>query len=273
MDTVHALFLGIIQGLTEFLPISSSGHLLLYHEWVGSSVADDLAFDASLHLGTLAAILWYFWRDFVRLLRAWIASLRERTIGSDTDRRLAWSVILGTIPAGIVGATVGNDIEAAFRTPMTVAVTLVIGAVGLALAERFGKKHRSLATLCLSCAMVVGVFQVFALIPGVSRSGATIIAGLLIGLNREAAARFAFYLAAPIVLLAGGISFFNLLRASLTANDVLLILVGIGTSAVVGYLTIRWLLGYLQRSSLMVFVWYRIALAAVVVIVLTGIFS
>ena len=213
MDVVlQAALIGLLQGLTEFIPISSSAHLELapwIAGWESDGLIGSLAFDVFLHLGTLVALLVYFARDWVRYIGAWLASVRERRIGDDPDRRIAWLLVLATIPAAIIGFALEGFIEESFHgdndgARLAIAGFLVVGAIALWLADRLGRRQRELTDLDhADRADHRAVSQALALLPGISRSGATITAGLALGLTREAAARFSFLLATPITLGAG----------------------------------------------------------------------
>lgn len=276
----QAIVLGILQGLTEFLPISSSAHLIIVPWLLGwdNAVITSLPFDVALHLGTLLAVLAYFWRDWVRLFRAGIASIAERKIADDPDRRLAWLLVIGCIPGALLGALAESKIEEIFHAPDTplavqavIVMALLLAALGffLFLAERVAKHTRGIAQLKFMDALIVGAAQALALFPGVSRSGATITAGLFLGLKRDVAAKFSFLLGAPIIAGAGVKSLFDVFQeaqsGALGSGDLLLYLVGFTAAAVSGFLTIRFLLKYLQRNSTDIFVYYRWALAAFLV--------
>jgi len=280
MDLViQAALVGLLQGLTEFIPISSSAHLELA-PWIAGWKADgligSLAFDVFLHLGTLVALLIYFARDWVRYIGAWLASVRERRIGADPDRRVAWLLILATIPAAIIGFALEGFIEEAFHgdtdaARLLIAGFLVVGAVALWLADRLGQRARDLEDLTTPSALAIGLSQALALLPGISRSGATITAGLALGMKREAAARFSFLLATPITLGAGLYGSRRLLTEAHTGVEWLAIAVGFAVAALAGLLAIGFLLSWLRRRSVAVFSAYRIGFAAVIVVlVLAG---
>src|SRR5215212_4543507 len=202
---IQAIVLGIVQGLTEFLPISSSGHLIIVPALLSwhDPFIESLAFAVMLHVATLAALLLYFARDWVRLVPAGLAAIRDRSFRGDPDRRLAWLLAATTVPAVIVGVALNDLIETVFREPRLVAMTLVAGAIILWLADRLGSRRRTIDRLTFGSALAIGAAQALALIPGVSRSGISISAGLFAGLDREAAARFAFLMATPITAGAG----------------------------------------------------------------------
>ena len=198
---IQALVMGLVQGLTEFLPISSSGHLILVPWLFGwkDQFIDSVAFTVVLHMGTSLALLVYFWRDWVTLVPAGLASIRDRSLRGDDDRRLAWLLAVATIPAILVGPLFDSAVEAAVRKPAEVAVMLCVGAAILWLAERWGSKTREMGGLTFPNAVGIGVAQTIALVPGISRSGISISAGLFLGLKREAAARFSFLLALSLI--------------------------------------------------------------------------
>lgn len=275
MDVVfQAAIIGLVQGLTEFIPVSSSAHLELVpwiFGWEDSPLIGSLAFDVFLHLGTLVALLAYFGRDWIRYIRAWLASLRERRMGGDPDRRLAWLLLAATVPAAVIGFTLEEFIGSTFHgdddaARIAIAGFLVAGAIGLWLADRFGRRTRDLHQVNAGTALTVGFSQALALLPGISRSGATITTGLALGLTREAAARFSFLLATPITLGAGLYGSRKLLTESHAGVEWLAIAVGFAAAAVSGLAAIRFLLAWLRSRSVTVFSLYRIGLAALVIV-------
>ena len=228
MDIVfQAILIGIIQGLTEFIPVSSSAHLELapwIFGWDQNTLISSLAFDVFLHLGTLIALLVYFWRDWVRLVGAMLASIRDRHIGLDADRRLGWFLVLGTIPAALIGFVGEDFIDQVFHGDsdeirLAIAGALVIGAIILVAADWLGAKRREIEQVGPGTSLAIGFSQALALLPGISRSGATISAGLALGLTRESAARFSFLLATPITLGAGLYGSRHLLDEAHTATE------------------------------------------------------
>ena len=273
MDTVlQALIMGIVQGLTEFLPVSSSGHLLIIPSLFGwdDPFITSLAFTVMLHLGTLVALLSYFRADWVRLVPAGLAVLRDRSFRGDPDRKLAWLLAAATIPAALVGLLLNDRVEAQFaESPVgLVALTLVVGGVILLVADRLGRRDRTVERVTFPIAITIGAAQALALIPGISRSGISISAGRFAGLDRPAAARFAFLMATPIT--AGAIIFEA--RKLLTGEagvvvDLAPLVVGMLAALVSGFLAIHFMLRYLRTRSLDIFVWYRFILAAVVLVV------
>src|SRR3954447_17598246 len=280
MDQVfQALVMGIVQGLTEFLPISSSGHLVLVPYVMGwtDPFITSLEFSVLLNIGTLAALLLYFATDWLRLVPAGLAVLRDRSFRGDPDRRLAWLLVATTIPAALVGYLFNDVIDAQFHgtgpgTAALVAAMLVVGAAIMWAADRWGSQTRQIDAVSFPVALAIGVAQALALIPGISRSGVSISAGRIAGLDREHAARFSFLMAAPIIL---GATLFEV-RKLVTGDtgvpvSVGPLLVGMVASFVAGILAIRFLLGYLRSHSLTVFVVYRLVLAAcILALVLMG---
>ncbi len=277
---IQAIILGVVQGLTEFIPVSSSAHLIIV-PWLfnwDDQVLNGLSFDLALHLGTLVALLIFFASDWVRLIRAGIASLVERKIGSDPDRRLAWFVIIGTITGGVVGFLAEAKVEELFHQPgaphqtsAMIAMAVIIALLGalLFIAERIAKHLRGVEKLAFSDAFWIGLAQALAMFPGVSRSGSTITAGLALGLQRESAARFSFLLSAPIIAGAGAKSLFNLYNqiriGAIPQDELILFPIGFIAAAISGYICIRFLLRFLQRNSTDIFVYYRWALALLII--------
>jgi undecaprenyl-diphosphatase len=280
---LRAIILGILQGVTEFIPISSSAHLVFVpwlFGWTDEPVLTSLAFDVALHLGTLAALLWYFAADWARLFRAGINSVIERKIGSDPDRRVAWVIVIGSIPGVIAGILFEDQVNNLFHTPNTpmrpsamIAMAVVIALFGavMLLAERLAQHTRGMDQLNLKDALVIGTAQALAIFPGVSRSGATITAGLAMGLERPTAARFSFLLSAPIMAGAGAKSLLDVFGSVegglLPSSELILFLVGFVAAAVSGYLCIKFLLRYLQQHPINIFAYYRWAVAILLTIV------
>jgi len=273
---IHAAILGIVQGLTEFLPISSSAHLILVPRLLGwnDPFIDSAAFDVMLHMGTLVALLVYFWRDLIQILGAWLASIRDRRIGDDPQRRLAWLLVVSVIPAAILGAALESFFDQAFREHYQwIALFVLVGATLLWLGERRGTQTRGLDGMVLRDAVTIGAAQALALFPGTSRSGITIAAGLLLGLKREAAARFSFLMAVPVIAGAGIWKARTLVGADLGGAQVNELIVGIVTSAIFGFVAIAFLLRFLRTNPTTVFIAYRIVLAAVIVVAWLGLWD
>jgi len=269
MDPIlQALIMGLVQGLTEFLPVSSSGHLIILPELLGwdDPFIDSLAFSVMLHIATLAALLGYFRADWLRLVPAGLAAIRDRSFRGDPDRRLAWLLAVTTIPAIVAGLALDEPIATVFREARLVAVTLVVGAAILWLADRWGVQDRGIAELGFGTALGIGAAQAIALVPGISRSGISISAGIFAGLSREAAARFSFLMATPITALAGTWEARKLLIGEAGVDvSIAPLVVGMLAALVSGVAAIAILLRFLRTNSLSVFIVYRVAMAAVIV--------
>jgi len=264
MDAYQAIVLGIVQGLTEFLPVSSTGHLRIVPAFLGWEDPGS-AFTAVTQLGTLAAVLIYFRSDLLRIVRAWAGSVADRTVwrSPDHDARLGWYIGFGTIPIGIFGLVFNNQIESGARSLYLIGTTLIVLGLLLLVAEKVGTRTRSIEELNGRDAAVMGLAQAAALVPGVSRSGATITGGLFMGFDRESAARYSFLLSVPAVVLSGlfelrdigeegGAGFGPTLLATVCAF-------------IVGYASIAFLLRWLAHHSTLVFVAYRVVLGAAVI--------
>ena len=261
MDLLSAAWLGVVQGLTEFLPVSSSGHLILARAFFGWDPGRfGIAFDVACHVGTLLAVVAFFRADVAQLIMAAPGALG----GRDGEwERLGRLIIAGTIPIVIVGGLWADVIETQLRSPLVVAVMLVIGGVGLLVAEWLGRKTRDARSLGYGEAMLIGLAQASALAPGMSRSGATLTVSMLLGLRRDTAARFVFLLSLPAIVAAGAKEALAMAEVGTEGLPVTLMLVGLVTSAVVGYVTVKYFVRYLAGHSLAVFAYYRFALAAV----------
>ncbi|WBB68865.1 undecaprenyl-diphosphate phosphatase [Micromonospora sp. WMMD812] len=273
MTWVEAIVLGIVQGLTEFLPISSSGHLritsaIFFGRDAGAS------FTAVTQLGTEAAVLIYFAKDIWRITRTWVLGLWDRSVRTSLDYRMGWYVIVGTIPIGIFGYLFKDQIRTAGRNLWLVATTLIVFAFVLAFAEYWGRQTRTLENFRMRDGVVMGFAQAMALIPGVSRSGGTLTAGLLLNLTRETAARYSFLLAIPAVVLSGIFSLGDVFEPSApgtAAPTVAMLIVATIIAFGVGYAAIAWLLRYVAHHTLYVFVLYRVALGTLVLaLLMTG---
>ena len=253
----EAIVLGIVQGLAEFLPISSSGHLILV-PWLLGWENHGLTFDLALHLGTSAALLGYFWRDWLALARAVLAGLRSATARQSHEWRLAWMIVVGCLPAAFVGVLFEDKIEELLRDPLQVAVLLIVFGLVMLAADRIGRRSRGLQSITWLDVLVIGCAQVLALAPGVSRSGITMTAGLFRGLDRPAAARFSFLLSAPITVAAALYKLRGFAQTPPAGSELVAFAAGVVTAAIVGALAIGFLLRYLQRRPVDLFVWYRI---------------
>jgi undecaprenyl-diphosphatase len=268
LELIEAVFLGIVQGLTEFLPVSSSGHLLLGQYFLGLDQARfGLSFDVALHLGTLVAVVSFFWRDLVRMALAFFRSFWHRDL-SDPDQRLAYLILASTVPAALIGYLLEDYFETVVRSPWIVVFNLVLVGVLFIVAEAVGRRTRPASKLTFREAIGIGFAQAAALVPGVSRSGATMTLGLFLGLRREEAARFSFLMSVPIIAGAGILQVGKVASEGMSAYGILLFGVGFVTSAVVGYLAIRFFLRFVVDHSLRAFAYYRFGLAAVVAMLL-----
>lgn len=268
LEFFEAIFLGVVQGLTEFLPISSSGHLLLGQYFLGMDQETfGLSFDVALHLGTLLAVVSFFWRDLLRLALAFLRSLTGPNF-SDPDQKLAYLIISSTVPAALIGFLFEDFFSTAVRSPWVVVTTLVVVGGLLIVGENVGKMDRPASRMSFLAALGVGCAQAAALIPGVSRSGATITLGLFLGLTRQEAARFSFLMSVPIIAGAGSLEMASVVSEGMGAAEAVIFVVGFMVSAVVGYFTIKFFLSYLTNHSLRIFAYYRFALAAVVAVAL-----
>jgi len=258
MTVLQAILLGIVQGLTEFLPVSSSAHLVLVPSALGWEFdpAFAFAFDVLVQMGTLLAVIVYFAPTLREMLVAVESGLRARRPLADPLARLGWLILLATVPAVIAGLLLHDVVEAAFANPQGVFVALLVTAALLAGGERFGLPQRTLEGLSGVDAIAVGAAQALALLPGISRSGSTISVGLLRGLQRAEAARLSFLMSIPVMVGAGVVGLKDLVDLSPGPELMLPVVIGFLTAAVVGYLTIRWLLGYLARHRLTVFAAY-----------------
>ncbi len=265
MEMIEAATLGAVQGLGEFLPISSSGHLIIV-PWLLGWNEHSQAFDVALHMGTLVALLAYFWRDWWRLAMAWLPIGGRLPEAGASDRRLAVGLVVGTVPAAVVGYLFEKVIEEALRAPWMVAVLLVLGGVLLAAADRAGIQRDGIERVGVGKALLVGMAQVLALAPGVSRSGITLTAALLLGLTRPAAARFSFLLSMPITAGAGILKLRHLVIDGIPADERAAFAVGIGLSFVVGLAVIGGLLRYVRTRSMGLFAAYRLTIGTVVVV-------
>ena len=253
----------MVQGLTEFLPVSSSGHLILARAFFGWDPGRfGIAFDVACHVGTLLAVVAFFRADVAKLIAAAPGALAGRDGDWERQGRL---IIAGTIPIVIVGGLFADVIEAQLRSPLVVAITLTLGGIGLLVAERLGRKTREARTLGYGEAVLIGIAQAAALAPGVSRSGATLTMGMLLHLERASAARFVFLMSLPAIVAAAVKEGLDVAAVGLGGLPVTLMAVGLVTSAIVGYITVAFFVRYLARHSLTVFAYYRFVLAAITV--------
>lgn len=273
MNLLQAIILGIVQGLTEFIPISSSAHLIITKKLMGLETVmtpqQITAFDAVMQLGTLAAVIIYFLSDILSISSGWIQGnlhyLRgQRDHTARKAARLGWMIIIGTMPIGVVGLLAKDFIEGAFTKSLAViGASMIVWALLLGLAERVSKRRREMEHVGLREALVIGIFQAFALIPGSSRSGTTITGALLAGLSREAAARFSFLLSIPAIAASGLLELREALQL-LSGTSMVNLAVATGVSAIVGYASIAFLLNFLRRHSTFAFIVYRLIVGAIV---------
>ncbi|MCB8914236.1 MAG: undecaprenyl-diphosphate phosphatase [Thermoleophilales bacterium] len=264
MNLFQSIVLGLLQGLTEFLPISSSGHLLIAPALLGW---DDpgAAFTAVIQLGTEAAVLIYFCQDLWNVTRTWVRSLVNRELRQTPEARMGWYLVIATVPIALIGFAFQDQIENAARNLWLVSFTLIAFGLVLGLADRIGTHMRRTEELSFSDGAIIGLAQSLALVPGVSRSGATISAGLFLGLQREAAARFSFLLAIPAVVLSGTYELMKIVTGKEHVGEPLLnVAIATLVAFVVGLAVISWFLRYLTSHSLRVFVWYRVGLGCLV---------
>jgi len=258
MTFLQSLILGVGQGLTEFLPVSSSAHLVLVPFILNWTLDPTKAFifDVLVQLGTLVAVIAYFWKDLLAIFKAVIAGIRNKKPFEESNSRLGWYLVLATIPAGLGGLLLKSKVEAAFSSPVLTAVLLFVTAVILTLAEVFSRKERNLESVTALDAVVIGFSQLLSIFPGISRSGATISGGLSRGLKREAAARFSFLMSIPVMLAAGLLSVLDLVKIPDLGSFLPVLSIGFIVAMVVGYLSIRWLLNFLKSRSLIPFAVY-----------------
>ncbi|MEJ5306414.1 MAG: undecaprenyl-diphosphate phosphatase [Ignavibacteria bacterium] len=267
-DIIKAIVLGIVQGLTEFLPISSTAHLRIVPSLFGWE-DPGAAFSAVIQIGTMLAVIIYFLKDLIRIYKKVITNLFEKKFITDIDSKLGWYIIIGTIPIIIFGLALEKLIENEFRSLYVISFSLIFFAIILALAEKFSKKNLDMSELTLPKALIVGIAQAFALIPGASRSGVTITGGLFAGLNRETAARFSFLLSVPAVLLSGVYEFYKILP-ELTHQGIVSLVIATAFSFLSGILAIELLLRYLRTHSTYVFIWYRIILGILLLVLISN---
>lgn len=268
MTLLQSILLGIIQGLTEFLPISSSAHLVLVPHLLGWEIPPEEAFvfDVLVQVASIVAVILFFRRELVKIARSMLMGIRQRKLFFDADAKLGWLILLATIPAGIIGLTIKDLVESAFASPTAVAFFLLVTAGILTLAEAFSRRTRTLPEINWKDAVLIGLAQAAAIFPGISRSGSTIAAGMGRGFERPPAARFAFLMSIPIMLAAGLAASLDLAAVPDNASYLPVFIPGFIASAVVSYLSIRWLLSYLARSSLYIFAAYCAVLGSLVLL-------
>ncbi len=269
MNIIQAIILGIIQGLTEFLPISSSAHLVLVPFFFNWKLPTEqvFAFDVLVQMGTLVAVIIFFWKDLWNIIRAWVMAIIKGKPFADAQARMGWYLILATIPAGILGLLIKDVVEAAFNSALAVGIFLLITAGLLTLGEKLGKRTRTEKDFNWKDALWMGMAQAMSIFPGISRSGSTITGGMLRNLQRPTAARFSFLMSIPVMLAAGGLSVLDLAEMPGLGSFILPMVIGFIAAGVVGYLSIRWLLGYLTRHSFYAFAIYCAVLGALTILV------
>lgn len=260
MTIFQAIIFGVIQGLGEFLPISSSAHLILF-PWLFNLPDPGLAFDVALHFGTLLAVALFFWRDWIEII-ALAFNIKKNTATFKYPKNTLWLITLATIPGAIIGLLLEKQAETIFRAPLLIALTLSIMGAVLYFLDKTTKKNKPFKEISTKNALLIGASQAIAIIPGVSRSGATISAALALGFDRTSAARFSFLLSAPIIFGATILKFKELLH-----NFSSIELVAILSAAITGFLAISWMLKFIERTSYKIFFWYRLAFAMIIVLV------
>ena len=269
MTLLQAIILGIVQGLTEFLPISSSGHLVALPfilNW-DLPAKEMFVFDILVQLGTLAAVIVYFWKDLIAILKGFFQGIFSGKPFASHEARMGWLLIVATVPAGLAGLFLNNLFEQAFSSPLVTGIALLVTALMMLIAEKVSKKLGDLEDINFGTALVMGLMQVLALFPGISRSGATISGGLYRNLKRESAGKFSFLMSIPIMLAAGGLSTYQMVtEVPDLASFLPVMAVGFLTAMVVGYLSIRWLLKFLVNHSLVYFSIYCAALGSFIIL-------
>lgn len=264
MTLLQSLILGLLQGLTEFIPVSSTAHLLIGQRLLGIPASDAMfSFLVIVQLGTIVSLVVYFWKDLLALVKAFFAKPF-----SSPENKLGWYILIATVPALLAGYLLKDAVQALFKNPlMEASIRLFTAAILLTLAEWMTKKSRGLDSMTWLDALIIGLFQVIAVFPGASRSGTTISAGMLRGLDRKSAARFAFLMSIPVMLAAGGYEMLDIIKMPDLTSFLLPLAVGFVTAAVIGWLAVRWLINYLSKHSLYVFAGYCTVIGIVVLLV------
>ena len=258
MTLYQSIILGVIQGASEFLPISSSGHLVLAPYLFGWDInpQEAFVFDVLVQVATLSAVIIFYWKDLILILKAFYKGIISKKPFDDYNSRLGWYLIIATLPAGAVAVLFKDTFEEAFSNPKSAAIFLLVTSALLLIGELFSKRIRKLQSLTLLDALVIGLFQVLALFPGISRSGSTITGGLLRKFDRASAARFSFFMAIPVMTAAGLLAVIDLVQSPDLFTNIPVYLAGFVTAAIVGYFAIRWFIGYLSKQSLYIFAGY-----------------
>jgi undecaprenyl-diphosphatase len=269
MTLLQSILLGLIQGLTEFLPISSSGHLVIIPYLLGWNIppASAFIFDVLVQVATLVAVIAYFWKDLIEIAKAMITDLWHKQPFHSQESKTGWLILLACVPAGLVGVTIKDVVEAAFASPIATAIFLFGTAILLFIAEKVGRRTRELSEINWIDAVWIGFFQALSIFPGLSRSGSTISGGMLRNLKRPPAARFSFLMSIPIMLAAGLLAGVDLVKMPDLGHELLVFIPGFVVAAITGYLAIRWLLGYLSRRPLYIFSIYCTVMALLTILV------
>ena len=268
MDYIYSIIFGLIQGLTEFWPISSSGHLIIFHQIFKFDTVNQLTYDVFLHAGSLLALIVFFWKDIVKYIIAFFKSLKKWEYKTDQDQKIAWLIIIATIPAALAGYFFENIIEQKVRGMLIVGIMLIIGGILFLFFEKVFSRGCKFDKLGVGRSIIIGIAQAIALIPGTSRSGATILAGLGVGLGRVAAARFAFLIAIPIIFGAVIKRLFDLSFLALSANELIILILGFIASLIASFFAIKYLLKLLEKYTLLGFGIYRIVLGIIILLLL-----
>jgi len=266
IDYLSAVFLGLVQGLTEFLPISSSGHLVILHNVLPLELHDDLSFDVILHFGTLVALLIYFYKDIITYFSAFFKGLISSDLRNNECQKIAWFILIAALPAGLFGFLLEDKAESIFRSPILVGLMLILVGFLFLVIEKSSEKIKDIKEMGFFSALIIGFAQALALIPGVSRSGITILAGLTLKLKREAAAKFSFLLSIPVIFGAVIKRVADFIFQDVTSHELKIYTLGFAISFISGYLTIRFLLNYLRKHPLNIFAYYRFILGVGVIL-------
>jgi undecaprenyl-diphosphatase len=260
MSTIHAIIFGIIQGLGEFLPISSSAHLVIF-PWLFNFPDPGLSFDVALHFGTLIAVVLFFWRDWIEIITLAFGKKYD-TAKFNYPKNTLWLLVIATVPGALAGYLLEKQAETIFRSPLLIAGTLIFAGLILYWVDKTGKKNQNFEKISPKNALLIGLSQAVAIIPGISRSGATISTALALGFDRVSAARFSFLMSAPIIFGATILKFKELLH-NFTSIEFIAIL----SAAISGFLAIAWMLKFIERVSYKIFFWYRLVFALIIVLV------
>jgi undecaprenyl-diphosphatase len=269
MTYIQAFILGIIQGITEFLPISSSAHLVIVPNLLNWNIPKEqiFPFDVLVQLGTIASVIIYFWKDLLKIIKDFLSGIFEPKPFSNEKTHLGWMIVIATIPAALGGLLFKDIVEKAFGSIIAIAVFLIITAILLFVADRYGKNDKEMEKVSWKNSLFIGIFQLFALLPGISRSGSTISAGVLQGLKRKEAARFSFLMSIPVMLGAGLVSLKDLFEVANLSEFIPVLAIGFITAGIIGYLSIHWLLKFLNKSKLTSFSIYCLLIAGLVIAV------